>query len=156
MLDLIRAHTPRSKCDGSTRREFLRVGTLGVFGLTLPDLLRAQAATAGSSQSAKKKSIVLLFLDGGASQFETFDPKMEAPKEYRCLFGATKTRLPGVDFCSLLPKMATLADRMAIVKSFTHKDSDHGGATHWVKTGYSWPPEFLGKAAVIPQQSPSI
>jgi hypothetical protein len=158
MLDLLDPRAQRPKCDGSSRRDFLKVGTLGLFGgLTLPQLLRARAAAAATGKPSKKvPSIVLLFLDGGASQFETFDPKMTAPPEYRCLFGDTQTPMAGVTFCSLLPKMAKLADRMAIVKSFTHKDGDHGGATHWVKTGYPWPPEFFGKAPVIPQQSPSI
>jgi len=158
MLDLLDPRPQRAKCDGSTRRDFLKVGTLGLFGgLTLSNLLRARAQASESGKPSKKApAIVLLFLDGGASQFETFDPKMDAPKEYRCLFGSTKTPMAGVDFCSLLPRMAKRADQMAIVKSFTHKDGDHGGATHWVKTGYPWPPEFLGKAPVIPQQSPSI
>jgi hypothetical protein len=120
----------------------------------LADLLRARAA--GSETAKKIPSVVLLFLDGGASHIETFDPKMNAPQEYRCLFGARQTTLTGVPFCSLLPRMAQLANQMAIVKSFTHKDGDHGGATHWVKTGYSWPPQFLGKAPIIPQQHPSM
>jgi uncharacterized protein (DUF1501 family) len=158
MLDLLNSQPQARKCDGSSRRDFLKVGTLGLFGgLTLPQLLRQRAAAAEAGKSVKKTpAVVLLFLDGGASQFETFDPKMDAPQEYRCLFGSTKTPLAGIEFCSLLPKVSKLADKMAIVKSFTHKDGDHGGATHWVKTGYPWPPEFFGKAPVIPQQSPSI
>jgi uncharacterized protein (DUF1501 family) len=156
MLDLLRARPLKAKCDGTSRREFMQVGTLGLFGLTLPQLLRARAAAAEAGKAKKNVSIVLLFLDGGASQFETFDPKMEAPQEYRSLFGSTQTTLPGHDFCALLPKMAKLTDKMAVVKSFTHKDNDHGGATHWVKTGYPWPPEFFGKAGSIPQQNPSI
>jgi hypothetical protein len=157
MLDLLHARPQRPKCDGSSRREFLQVGALGMLGLTLPDLLRARAAEAqATGKTTKRPAVVLLFLDGGASQFETFDPKMSAPQEYRSLFGATQSTLPGHDFCGLLPKMATLTDRMAIVKSFTHKDGDHGGGTHWVKTGYPWPPEFLGKAVGPPQQNPSI
>ncbi len=154
MLDFINPQPIRPKCDGSARRDFLKVGTLGLFGLTLADRLRARAT--GSAAARKAPSIVLLFLDGGASHIETFDPKMTAPQEYRCLFGATPTTLPGVSFGALLPKMARLAKEMAIVKSFTHKDGDHGGATHWVKTGYSWPPQFLGKAPIIPQQHPSM
>jgi uncharacterized protein (DUF1501 family) len=156
MLELLRQRPLRPKCDGTSRREFMQIGTLGLMGLTLPDLLRARAAAAEAGKPKKNLSIVLLFLDGGASQFETFDPKMAAPKEYRCLFGDTQTTLLGVTFCSLLPKMAKLANEMSIVKSFTHKDGDHGGGTHWVKTGYPWPPEFLGKAVGPPQQSPSI
>lgn len=158
MFDLLDPRRQRAKCDGSSRRDFLKVGTLGLFGgITLPHLLRAQSQAAEAGKQSKKvPSIVLLFLDGGASQFETFDPKMTAPQEYRCLFGDTQTPMAGVTFCSLIPKIAKMADKMAIVKSFTHKDGDHGGGTHWVKTGHPWPPEFLGKAVGPPQQNPSI
>ena len=155
MLNLLRSPT-RAKCDGSTRRDFLQVGALGVLGFSLADLLRARAAAAAAGKPASRKSIIYLFLDGGASQIETFDPKTESPAEYRALFGAIQTRLPGVQFGSQLPQMAALADRMSIVRTLTHADGDHGGATHWMKTGYPWPPEFLGKAPIIPQQSPSI
>src|SRR5687768_10957984 len=150
MLDLSRAHPPRRKCDGTSRREFLRIGSLGFGGLTLADLLRARA-TAAPRQPRRNTSVILLFLDGGASQLETFDPKLDIPADYRSIFGAIKTKIPGVEFGSQLPKMAALADRMSIVRTFTHEDGDHGGATHWVKTGYPWPPQFLGKAPIIPQ-----
>jgi uncharacterized protein (DUF1501 family) len=154
MLDLLRSRRTRPKCDGTSRREFLQIGMLCMLGLTLPELLRARALA--SDSAGRKRSIILLFLDGGASQLETFDPKMDVPVEYRSLFGTTKTALPGVEFGGQLPKMAALADQMSIVRTFTHEDGDHGGATHWVKTGYPWPPQFLGKAPIIPQQAPSI
>lgn len=156
MLDFLRTRSVGRKCNGTTRREFLRVGTLGSLGLTLPQLLEFQTAQAAAGSPVRKKSIILLFLDGGASQIETFDPKMDVPAEYRALFGVTQTAIPGVQFGSQLPEMARLADKMSIVRTFTHEDGDHGGATHWVKTGYPWPPQFLGKAPIIPQQSPSI
>jgi hypothetical protein len=156
MLDLLRESPSRRKCDGSSRREFLQVGTLGLFGLTLTDVLRARATAAETGKAIKDTSVILLFLDGGASQFETFDPKMDVPKEYRSLFGVTKTKLPGVLFDSHFPKMGQLADRMAVLRTLTHADGDHGGATHWMKTGHPWPPSALGKAPVIPQQNPSI
>jgi uncharacterized protein (DUF1501 family) len=155
MLDLIRPRSLRPKCDGSTRREFLRIGTLGMFGLTLADMLRLQSVSAASTTS-KPKSVILLFLDGGHSQHETFDPKPDAPSDYRSLFGAVPTSLTGIQFSATLPKLAPLAHKMSIVRSLTHTDSDHGGATHWMKTGYSWPAEFLGKAPIIPQQNPSL
>ena len=156
MLNLISRRPAKAKCDGSTRREFMQVGTLALGGLTLADLfaLRAQATQAGGS--ARNTSVILLFLDGGAPQAETFDPKTAAPREYRSLFGSTPTRLPGVHFGSHFPRMAQQADRMAILRTLTHADGDHGGATHWMKTSKPWPPEFLGKAPIIPQQSPSI
>jgi hypothetical protein len=156
MLDLISSRRQQPKCDGSTRREFLRVGTLGAVGLTLADLLRLRAAAAAAGKPTKSTSVIYLFLDGGASQIETFDPKTESPKEYRAISGAIPTRLPGVRFGSQLPKLAALADSMSIVRTMTHQDGDHGGATHWMKTGYPWPPQFLGKAPIIPQQSPAI
>lgn len=155
MLNLTQTGGARPKCDGSTRRHFLQVGTLGLGGLTLTDLLRARAAADQPARSLPK-SVILLFLDGGAPQHETFDAKPDAPREYRSIFGSIRTRLPGVLFGSHFPRLAGLADRMSILRTLTHNDGDHGGATHWMKTSYSWPPEALGKAAVIPQQSPSI
>ncbi|MFN4261132.1 MAG: DUF1501 domain-containing protein [Gemmataceae bacterium] len=152
MLNLIRPRSGQAKCDGSTRRDFLKVGTLSLFGLTLPELLRARAA----SGARKDTAVVLLFLDGGASQIETFDPKMDSPKEYRSIFGVTKTSIPGVEYGAQLPKLAALAHKTSVLRALTHTDGDHGGATHWMKTGRPWPPEFLGKAAVIPQQTPAI
>jgi hypothetical protein len=156
MLNLVHPRPQRPRCDGSSRREFLQVGTLSLFGLTLPDLLRARAAAAEAGHTPKDTSVILLFLDGGASQIETFDPKTDQPQEYRSLFGAVQTKLPGVAFGAQLPKTAALADRLAVVRTLTHTDGDHGGATHWMKTGHPWPPQFLGKAPIIPQQSPSV
>ena len=139
------------------RREFFRAGGLSVLGLTLADLLRARAAAVENSWPAKKTSIVLLFLEGGASQLETFDPKRDAPSEYRGSLGSIPTSLPSVEFGGLFPKLAQLAHKMTIVRSFTHEDGDHGGAAHWVKTGHPWPPQFFGKSGLrIPQTSPSI
>ena len=70
-------------CDGSTRRDFLRVGALGVGGLLLPDLLRVRAATKAAGQPTRNTSVIWLWLGGGPTQVETFDPKMSAPAEYR-------------------------------------------------------------------------
>jgi hypothetical protein len=156
MLNLIASRPGKAKCDGSSRREFLQVGTLSLAGLTLTDLLALRAHADQSGASLPRHSVILLFLDGGAPQAETFDPKTSAPREYRSLFGSTPTRLPGVHFGSHFPQMAQRADRMAILRTLTHGDGDHGGATHWMKTGKPWPPEFLGKAPIIPQQTPSI
>jgi uncharacterized protein (DUF1501 family) len=156
MLNLIASRSHSRNCDGTSRREFLQVGALTLGGLTLPDLLRARAAAAEAGRSVKNTSVVLLWLDGGATHIETFDPKMSAPKEYRSIFGAVKTRLPGVEIGGLYPQTATVTDKMALVRSFQHGDGDHGGATHWVKTGYPWPPEFLGKAPIIDATHPSM
>ncbi|MFO0864930.1 MAG: DUF1501 domain-containing protein, partial [Gemmataceae bacterium] len=154
MLDLIDSRPTGRKCDGTSRREFLRIGGLGLGAWSLPQLLAARAHA--SNRSTRPVSVILLFLDGGAPQHETFDPKMDAPREYRSAFGSTPTSIPGVHFGSQLPKMASMAHRMAILRSLTHADGDHGGATHWMKTGMPWPPEAFGKAATIPQQHPSV
>jgi len=154
MLQLLAPQPIGRKCDGTTRRDFLTVGTLGLAGLTLPELLRARAGTAGPAK--KTTSVILLFLDGGASYLETFDPKMEAPQEVRCVFGSTQTTLPSIDFCSLLPQMARRTDKMAIVRSFTHADSGHAGGVHWVKMGVPYPPEARNKGDGLPDQSPNM
>jgi len=128
----------RITCDGRTRRDFLKVGMLGLSGLMLPDLLRAQAAARAAGKSTRNKSVIWLWLGGGATHIETFDPKMSAPAEYRSTVGAVKTNIPGVSIGGLLPKMAQIADRMAFVRSFAHENSGHGGGTHWVMTGYDY------------------
>jgi hypothetical protein len=129
-----------TNCDGSTRRDFLKVGALGVGGFLLPDLLRARAAARASGQSTKNTSVIWLWLGGGPTQIETFDPKMSAPAEFRSTVGAVQTRIPGIEIGGLFPKIAQVADRMAFVRSFAHSHSGHGGGTHWVMTGYNYPP----------------
>ena len=156
MLDLIDTRSRGRKCDGTSRREFLRIGALGLGAWSLPQLLAARAHASPAHRSSRPASVILLFLDGGAPQHETFDPKMDVPREYRSAFGVAQTSMPGVHFGSQLPKMASLAHRMAILRTLTHADGDHGGATHWMKTGMPWPPEAFGKAATIPQQHPSV
>ncbi|MAG93377.1 MAG: hypothetical protein CMJ48_06470 [Planctomycetaceae bacterium] len=121
------------KCDGSTRRDFLKVGALGC-GLTLPGLLRARAAESGSA--VKNTSVVWVWLGGGPTHIETFDPKMTAPVEYRSVSGEVATKIPGVTLGGHFPEMAQVADKMTFVRSFAHTNSGHGGGTHFVMTGY--------------------
>ena len=124
----------RPDCDGSTRRDFLKVGALAGTGVALPDLLRARAA----NRSSRNTSVVWLWLGGGPTHVETFDPKMSAPAEYRSVSGAINTNVPGIDLGSNFTKMAGVADKMAFVRSFAHRNSGHGGGTHWVMTGYDF------------------
>lgn len=121
-------------CEGSSRREFLRVGTLGLGGLTLANLLAAKSEAAESGV-VRDKSVVLLFLQGGPTHIETFDPKMSAASEYRAMFGEVKTNLPGVTFGSHFKKLATMADKLTIVRSFSHGNGSHATASALVSSG---------------------
>ncbi len=112
----------RSFCDGLSRRSFIKVGALGWGGLTLPHLLRAEAA---SHQSASEKSIIIIYLPGGPTQHETFDPKPRAPREIRGSFGPISTSIPGVQFCELLPKLSRLAHKFSIVRSLVGMQNRH-------------------------------
>ena len=107
------------------RREFLRIGGLGLGGLSLADLLRANGQAAGGNPLATGRSVVFLFMHGGPSQIETFDPKMEAPSEIRSATGELSTKLPGITFGGTMPQLAARADKFSIVRSFQTGDSRH-------------------------------
>jgi hypothetical protein len=115
-------------CSSFDRREFLRYGMLGLGGLTLADLLRASSSGIGSQGYARDKSIVFLFLAGGPSQYETFDPKPNGPEGSTSIAGHIPTAIRGVRFASYLPKLAKLADRLTVVRSFQTKHAEHNGA----------------------------
>jgi hypothetical protein len=123
-------------CKGISRRDFLTIGSLGLGGLSLSGLLKARAYAAEQQAAVKDTSVVWLWLGGGPTHIETFDPKMGAPSEYRSVTGEVSTPLPGVTLGGTFPKLARVVDQMALVRSFTHKNSGHGGGTHWVMTGY--------------------
>jgi Protein of unknown function (DUF1501) len=128
-----------TNCDGASRRDFLKVGALGLGGFMLPDLLRARARAAAQGQPTRSTSVIWLWLGGGPTQVETFDPKPDAPVEFRSTVGSVPTCLPGVQFGGVFPKMAQNADKLAVVRSFAHTNSGHGGGTHYVMTGYNFP-----------------
>jgi len=137
-------------CEGTTRREFLKVGSLGLSGITLAGLLRARAHAASQVRSPRDTSVVWLWLGGGATHVETFDPKMEAPSDYRSMVGSVKTSVPGLEIGGLFPEMAKRAHRMAFVRSFAHGNSGHAGGTHFVMTGTDHPPADNGEAPIKP------
>src|SRR5271166_5145997 len=110
---------------GYSRREFLRVGTLGLGGLSLPHLLGARALAAGSKPIATGKSVIFLHMFGGPSQFETFDPKMCAPEGIRSVNGEIATALPGVTFGTAFPQLARRAQQLAVVRSYVPGDANH-------------------------------
>ena len=135
MLTLTGNRCPRV-CTGTTRRDFLTIGSLGLGALGLPGLLAARAVAKEAGHRVPDTSVVWLWLGGGPTHVETFDPKMSAPKEYRSVTGEVKTMLPGVTLGGNFEKMAKVAHNMVFVRSFSHTNSGHGGGTHFVMTGY--------------------
>jgi uncharacterized protein (DUF1501 family) len=115
-----------------SRRDFLRVGSLALGGLTLPQLLAARAKAGQARRFVKDKSVVLLFLQGGPPQGETFDPKLDGPADVKSVTGDVPTALAGVRFGGTFPKLARLADKLAIVRSFA---AGKGGLSH--EAGYT-------------------
>ena len=126
----------RGNCEGASRRDFLQVGALGMGALTLSDVLRSKAQAEQAGVASNNKSVIWLWLGGGPTHVETFDPKMTAPSEYRSVTGEVQTNLPGVTLGGNFERMATVADKMAFVRSFSHTNSGHSGGTHYVMTGY--------------------
>jgi hypothetical protein len=120
-------------CDGIKRRDFIRVGALGVGGLTLANYLRL--VEAGEVKAAGAKSGIFINLTGGPSHMDTFDLKPDAPKEYRGTFNPIQTNAPGVEFCEHLPKLAQCADKFAILRGVTHTLGAHALGSEYVNTG---------------------
>jgi len=124
---------PARLCSGPLRRrEFLRVGTLALGGITLPQLLRSRAE-AKASQSAT--SVILFWMWGGPSQLETYDMKPEAPIEYRGPLRPIRTNVPGIEICEYLPRQAKIADKFSIIRSLHHNMSAHNDGSIEMLTG---------------------
>lgn len=122
-------------CDGVSRREWLRAGSLSLGGLALPTLLQQRARANGAQGQGTAKSVIVLFNSGGMPQHETFDPKPEAPREIRGDFGVISTRTPGLFFGELLPKMSQLTDRMAVLRAMVTGDNAHSTSGYQMLTG---------------------
>jgi hypothetical protein len=144
-------------CSGWTRRDFLTVGGLSALGVTLPDLLRAREAQAAGA-SPKAQACIFLWLPGGPSTIDMWDPKPEAPADIRGQFAAIPTRIDGVRFSEHLSKCAKVADRMAVIRSLTHGDSNHPSASHLVLTGKpaQGGREYPGFGAVLARTRPPV
>ncbi|MBI4585307.1 MAG: DUF1501 domain-containing protein [Planctomycetes bacterium] len=127
----------QTNCEGVRRRDFLKVGALTGLGLSLPDLLRLEAG-APSKERRREISCILLWLNGGPSHLDTFDPKPDAPAEIRGEFGTIPTAIPGVRFCEHLPRLARQLDKFSILRSVTSPENGHERATHYLLTGYKF------------------
>ncbi|HAM72174.1 MAG TPA: DUF1501 domain-containing protein [Verrucomicrobiales bacterium] len=114
---------PKRFCDGVTRRTFLKIGALGMGGLALPDLLKAEAAS--GAKGARHKSIIMIYLPGGPPHQDTFDLKVDAPSEIRGEFKPINTVLPGLQICEHLPRMARVMDKVALIRSIADARDDH-------------------------------
>jgi uncharacterized protein (DUF1501 family) len=124
-------------CDGISRRSFLQLGSLGLGGLTLADLLcsRAQAGEAAKSSSGDN-AVILIWLEGGPSHMDTYDLKPLSPAEYRGMFTPIATNLPGVQVTELFPEQSKVMDKLTIIRSICHRSGDHISGPHHMLTGY--------------------
>lgn len=123
-----------TNCQGHSRRDFLRVGALSLGGWSLVDQLRLQSHAASGESLVRDKAVVVLFLSGGASHIETFDPKLTAPSEIRSMTGEVATTLPGITFGATFERLATRAKSLSIVRSFQHPINEHVAAISHVLT----------------------
>jgi hypothetical protein len=144
------------------RREFLRIGGLGTLGLTLPELLRAGPAPAPRRQDnphgsfGKAKACILLFMFGGPSQQETFDPKPHAPDGIRGEFRPIATSVPGVRISEHFPLLAQRAHRYTIVRSVSHTDNFHSSSCHYALTGHPYPRRAANLLEARPDDFPNV
>jgi len=122
-------------CDGVTRRDVLRVGSLAALGLSLPAFLRLQARAAVAPPSGDV-SCILLWLQGGISHVDSFDPKPQAPSEVRGEFGVIATNVAGIQICDPLPMLAQHQDKYSILRSLNPKNGSHGVADAYAMSGH--------------------
>lgn len=123
-----------TNCEGVSRRDVLRVGALSFFGLSLPQVLRMQAASAATTQKAE--AVILLWCGGGPSHIDSFDPQPDAPSEIRGEFKAIDTNVPGIRLSEHLPLTAKITDKIAIVRSLSSNIAAHEQASDYLMTGY--------------------
>jgi hypothetical protein len=148
-------------CDGLTRREVLRIGSLGAFGLSMPQLLRQQAqATPQPNQSAsagRAKSCIVLFLMGGPPQHSTWDPKPNAPPEIRGEFKPIATNVPGLQVGELMPHTARVADKICVLRAVSSDDNAHSSSGYAMLTGhFHQPKNFENANPGPPNDHPSL
>ena len=148
---------PKRVCDPISRREILRAGGAGLLGLSLPQLLAAEALASQSERvTPKAKSVIFLLLFGGPSQLETFDMKPEAPDKIRGPFRPIGSRTPGLIMSEHLPLTANVSDRFCVVRTMSHSFNDHSGGAHYIQTGRRWHVPIGGGFSPTPKDWPSM
>ena len=135
----------RRACNGLTRRQLLQAGGAGLFGMSLPQVLTAEATRANHRPRAK--SVLFVFLFGGPSQLETFDMKPEAPSAIRGPYRPIASRTPGLKICEHLPRLAQRSDKYCVIRTVNHRQNDHNGC-HDIQTGHPVPPAVRDAANV--------
>ncbi len=149
-------------CDGVTRREFLRVGGSGLLGVSLADLLRLQAAsvepTAGNAKTGwgQAKSVIMIFLQGGPSHIDIWDPKPDAPSNIRGEFKAIKSNVPGIWLSETMPLLAKQMDKATLIRSLSYTPAglfNHTAAIYQMMTGYT--PDRVSPSGQLEPPSPS-
>ena len=121
------------------RRDFLQVGMGALGGLGLTDILRLRAEAKAAGSQVKDVRCIFVWLDGGPSHYETFDPKPDAPEGIKGEFGTVKTSVPGVRFSEHIPHLAKAFDKYTVVRSIAHKQNNHGAGNHYLMTGRPTP-----------------
>jgi uncharacterized protein (DUF1501 family) len=137
---------PLRLCDGMSRRDMLRIGSLGVAGLTLPDLLRQAPAQEGTPGRGRAKSCIVLFLFGGPAQHSTWDPKPDAPVEVRGELKSIATTVPGLKVGELLPKTSLLAEHLCLLRAVRTGDNAHSSSGYYMLTGQPHAPMNMENA----------
>ncbi|MEQ8790629.1 MAG: DUF1501 domain-containing protein [Pirellulaceae bacterium] len=127
-----------AKADAVNRRSFLQAGALGAGGLGLSQLLKLRAEGAVNA-SRRNTAVILFWLSGGPGHMETWDPKPDAPREYRGPLGAIATSVAGVQFGELMPRLARQMDQLAVLRTVNHGSGDHTKGNHWMLTGFEGP-----------------
>jgi len=141
---------------GPSRREALRAGALAVAGLGLPELYRNRAGAAGPGGFGRARSCLMIFMWGGPSQLDTWDPKPDAPAEIRGSFRTIATRTPGVRISEHFPRLAARTDKLAIVRSMSHDDFAHLSTAHRILTGHLAPTPYSDAAGPSPNDWPHL
>jgi len=151
MKNVFLTNDAAANCEGVRRRDVLKVGALSLLGLSLPEVLQARSAAAAAKSPFNDKNCILLFMNGGPSHIDTWDPKPDAPSEYRGEFNPLATNVDGIQISEHLPNMARIADKYAIVRSLTSPEGSHERACHYMLTGHRVLPtlEFPAYGSVL-------
>jgi hypothetical protein len=135
-------------CDGISRRDVLRVGSLAIGGVGLSDLLRLRNEAKAAGRSTKDTAVILIWQAGGPSHIDMYDLKPEAPVEFRGEFRPIDTNVSGIQISEHLPRQSQIMDKLAIVRSGTHTNPGHGMGSQWMMTG--WQPTIEVNDNIFP------